>query len=503
LHAVRHNVASFGLFSQSLTAHNDDDAALFLREPTAMGSLTDLTNKANALKASGDLAGAVAAYEQIAEMAPNNGPVIHNLAGALGDAGRNAEAVIHAKRALATGLDAPETWLVLARALAGDGKPDDAVGAFRECVKRRPADRIAQRELAQLVWMLTGDLEKSLASVTDALARMPGAVDLQLLRAEIIGQSGDAEGEYREVSAILKTADAGNPALMLAVANAAHAAGKYADALDHALAAMALAPQDRSINAGMARAYLAIGDAREASLLASRLHATYPLDQHYIALQAIAWRMIGDERYHQIYNYHRFVATFPLSCPKGWNSAEAYVDELVAALDRRHQYLTHPFGQSVRTGSQLPSIFSLGDPVLNAYSEAIRGPVQSYLHRLGAGGDPLRVRNRGGHKIFSAWSVRLKSSGFHIDHVHPEGWLSSASHLRMPPAKDANDRSGWLKFGEPGIPTAPKLAAEHFVKPQIGVMAIFPSYMWHGTVPFSSDVTRLTVAIDLVPAPPI
>jgi hypothetical protein len=30
------------------------------------------------------------------------------------------------------------------------------------------------------------------------------------------------------------------------------------------------------------------------------------------------------------------------------------------------------------------------------------------------------------------------------------------------------------------------------------MLVLFPSYMWHGTAPFSSDGTRLTCAFDLV-----
>ncbi len=47
--------------------------------------------------------------------------------------------------------------------------------------------------------------------------------------------------------------------------------------------------------------------------------------------------------------------------------------------------------------------------------------------------------------------------------------------------------------------TRPKLEAEHFVKPPPGLLVLFPSYMWHGTVPFSGEAPRLTVAFDLIP----
>ncbi len=30
-------------------------------------------------------------------------------------------------------------------------------------------------------------------------------------------------------------------------------------------------------------------------------------------------------------------------------------------------------------------------------------------------------------------------------------------------------------------------------------IAIFPSYMWHGTIPFDTAETRTTIAFDIVP----
>ena len=58
---------------------------------------------------------------------------------------------------------------------------------------------------------------------------------------------------------------------------------------------------------------------------------------------------------------------------------------------------------------------------------------------------------------------------------------------------------GVLTFGEPGIVTTPPLAAEYTVRPEVGMLVLFPSYFWHGTVPFSSNQARLTVAFDAVP----
>jgi hypothetical protein len=104
-----------------------------------------------------------------------------------------------------------------------------------------------------------------------------------------------------------------------------------------------------------------------------------------------------------------------------------------------------------------------------------------------------------------------------VDHVHQEGWLSSAFYVELPDVVTKPDartgsaqgknkteggdsaRQGWIRFGQPGSPVQPVQTAQHFVKPEPGMLVLFPSYMWHGTVPFTGKQSRLTVAMDVVP----
>jgi len=95
--------------------------------------------------------------------------------------------------------------------------------------------------------------------------------------------------------------------------------------------------------------------------------------------------------------------------------------------------------------------------------------------------------------------VRLRPGGFHIDHVHPLGWLSSAYYVSLPDLSDENSRAGWLRFGRPGLRLT-GCRPEWFVRPEAGMLALFPSYFWHGTVPFERGDQRLTAAFDVVPA---
>ena len=190
----------------------------------------------------------------------------------------------------------------------------------------------------------------------------------------------------------------------------------------------------------------------------------------------------------------------PLDTPRGWPTLDAYLAELKPALERLHPFRSHPIDQSLRHGSQSSNL-PIEDPVIAAFFEAIDGPIRRYVTALGKGRDAVRKRSQGGYKLKGSWSVRLRPAGFHADHIHPEGWLSSACYIDLPrTVAGSAGREGWIKFGEPGAATYPKLGPEHFVEPAPGLLVLFPSYMWHGTVPFTGDQHRLTVAFDVLPA---
>ena len=37
------------------------------------------------------------------------------------------------------------------------------------------------------------------------------------------------------------------------------------------------------------------------------------------------------------------------------------------------------------------------------------------------------------------------------------------------------------------------------IQPKPGRLVLFPSYMWHGTIPFQQNAVRTTIAFDVVP----
>ena len=232
--------------------------------------------------------------------------------------------------------------------------------------------------------------------------------------------------------------------------------------------------------------------------------AREPLGQKWIAYEATAARLLGEPRYQELFDYDRFIRCYDLEPPPGWSSMGQLNAALVEALDARHAFQSHPLDQSLLNGSQTTrNLVADPDPLVQAVLAAFVEPIRCYVQELGHDvAHPFLARNVGAAVIKAGWSVKLHRGGFHVNHYHNEGWISSAYYVALP--EEVNDtvvRSGWLKFGEPRFATPQAEAVKH-IQPRTGMLVLFPSYMWHGTNPILGPRVRTTIAFDAVPSRP-
>jgi Flp pilus assembly protein TadD len=427
----------------------------------------------------GDFSGCERELRQAVRLAPSDGPAEFALASICNRLGREAEAEAAARRAIAKGMDDPHCYLLLGRILGKQGRFAEAESAWRAAIRRDPSSPQGQRELAELVWMQTGDLAKARAELDAA----PQTAEIVTITVNLLQGAGEEDAAY----ALAASRASRDPSLHVLAARAALARDPRAAERHLAAAPPGITPLTRAKTE--IEVDLALGRARQAIARAEALQAARPADQHATALLATALRLAGDPRYRALYDYERLVGTYRIDPPEGWSSLEDYLRDLGQALDDIHGPLTHPVGQSLRHGSQtMRALFDYPQAPIRALFAAIDPPIRRHIAAIGVPGQD--------YSIAGAWSVRLNSGGFHINHVHPEGWISSAFYVRTP--KDMKGTEGFLKFGEPGPPTAPPLKEEHLVKPEPGLLVLFPSYMWHGTVPFASQQKRLSCAFDIV-----
>ena len=421
---------------------------------------------------------AVGAWQSLVRVDPDDPNAEYGLAATLYAAAREEEAEAACRRAIAKGLDGAPPWLFLGRLLSLQSRLDEAEEALREAVERDSLSVDGRRELAQLIWMRTADLARARVVFDTA----PQSLEITTLTVKLLQDAGDDAAAY----ALAAERAERDPSLHLLAARMAVRVDPQA--CDRHLALTPPWLNARAKAKGEIEADLALGRGADAAGRSEALHAAHPDDHYVTALLATAWRLAGDERWRTLYDYGRLVRSYRIEAPGGWSTPGAYLADLERTLDRLHGPLaTHPVGQSLRHGSQTQrSLLDYPDPEIRAFFDAIDAPIRQHLAAIG---------ETGGYDIAGAWSVRLNRGGHHVDHVHPQGWLSSAFYVRTPRGEG---REGWIRFGEPGVPTSPKLEAEHWIQPEPGMLVLFPSYMWHGTTPFFSDETRLTCAFDLV-----
>ncbi|HEY0198560.1 MAG TPA: putative 2OG-Fe(II) oxygenase [Rhodanobacter sp.] len=455
-----------------------------------------------ALAALGRPQEAVDVYRRIADASPDNPAAMHALAMALGAANQHAEAEQTAGSVLTRGHRTAAVHFTHARSLIALGDFDRAERALRDCLQLELRLADAQSHLARLVWMRTGDTAQTTEVLDQALQAFAGDDALRAAKAAILQGAGDARGAY----ACLAEQAAGTQASPALLVRAGLAALDFDPATSLALAERALhaSPGNAAARNLLLAAQLGVGDAHSALRHCETLLASAPDDQYLVALQTTTWRLLGDERYLALCDYPRLALPQTLPVPSSWPDLATFLADLKRSLERLHNPTGHPLlFQSLRHGTETTEDLTRNaDPAIQALFRAFDAPIREYLAHVGHGIDPLRRRNNGTYRFNGSWSVRLRRSGYHNNHVHPRGWISSAFYVDLPDSMaDASGTDGCLAFGQPGILTTPPLHAEHVVRPQPGMLVLFPSYFWHGTVPFASDQTRLTVAFDVLPDP--
>lgn len=456
---------------------------------------------ASALKAMFRHDEALAADRRAAAMFPSSGSAWHNLATTLCELGRGKEALEALERGFSKGLDSPLSWQVKARAHVACGELEAAEAAYREATRRAPNLPALAAEHADFIWMARGDLAEAQARLDQAFHAGASPAQLLLAKAKLL----DSAGEGRQAATLLDRASAQLPdelSLVVAAAQAALEADLLEDADRHACTAERLAPDDPAVLVQATIVDLALGRTGPARLSIGKALERAPLDQSVLAWAATAARAAGDPLYRELCDYETMVGVYDLEPPPGWSTQADFLRDLSAALDRHHVMAEHPSAQSLRHGTQTTYRLSgSSDVAIQAFFKAIDGPIREYLAKLGSGSDPLRRRNEGDYRLVGAWSVRLRPGGFHLDHMHNEGWISSAFYVETPEdALEREGKDGWLRLGRPPFKTVPDLPAERFVRPKSGRLVLFPSYMWHGTMPFRTEERRTTIAFDLLPA---
>jgi len=392
----------------------------------------------------------------------------------------------------------PAMAFTAGRVFLGVGQRDQALSAFQQALAVPETTGPALKQFINIIRMDVDD-EKATQTLQQILTQNPqhqslqweaagiflelGRADLafaaldnqdklvgahpftDFMRASLLTETGEGEKAFPLIEKVMQS-KAASPAMLRTFANAALMAGKPEAALKAAQTAL---PRN-------------------------------PSDQYWIAIFANALRALGKD-YQSILDYEALVRVYDIDAPAEYDSLPEFMSALNEALDQLHSRNYRPIGQSAKDGTQTSFDLRFApNRVIQDFFQSMEYPIMDYLKAVGQDQDhPLLRHNKGGYRLSEAWSVRQMGGGAHKNHLHNNSWLSATFFVDVPKkVSSEKTKKGWLKFGEPPF-TAPGLEAEHFVAPKIGRLVLFPSYMWHGTVEFPKNQSRLSLSFNILP----
>ena len=434
---------------------------------------------------------ALQSLRRAAQMAPDSVRIAHALARTLYEAGLpSLEAY---GRALKLAPTDTEVLAGMTSAFVAEGEADTAIAGLERILSRSPQWIEGHVLLAKLRWA-QGEREQFARSLDSATSAMPQLLDLwrewiiALMHAE----------QWDEVLRVIAKGRAAMGEQTLFAVNEAIVHAERGDDFERAEAMLLPFADlaDGTVQVRRVRHYLRWGRPEQADAIIGEW-TERPEAFMFWPYASVAWRMLGDPRWEWLEGDERFVGVYDIS------DRLPPLDALADTLRRLHTLSGQPLEQSLRGGTQTDGdIFTHIDPVLVQLREAIRQTVAEHAAKLPPfqEGHPLLGPPREPIGFTGAWSVRLQSGGFHANHVHPAGWISSALYVVLPPDLGQNE-AGYLTLGDPRAPTFKvELPPFRTIEPRPGRLALFPSYMWHGTRPFGEG-ERMTVAFDVAVPP--
>jgi tetratricopeptide (TPR) repeat protein len=368
-------------------------------------------------------------------------------------------AVELARSALDGAPDNPSLHLILARALAGAGKPGEAAAGLRQALSRLPDHEPLYEELAH------------------ALARQ-GEVEAAL---------DCARGRDSPWAPVF--------AFKLLVRQ-----GRGAEARELEPAVAAESPADADLL--NMRAKRARGDAEELLRLCDEVLAHEPGAAHAIHHKTVALAQLGRGREAAaLMGLDRLLSIAPLPAPSGFGGEEEFREAVRDEIIANPSLHSDPAGHATRSGLRTGTFPAAGDRAAPALVAAIRAAVEAFAEALT--GDHPFVQARPSRATLTAWALLFRGAGHQLPHHHPGCWLTGVYYVSAGydlPRPDA-PRPGMIRIGmlpdwagvEPPWPVIE-------VEPVPGTLLLFPSFVPHETVPPGDGAERISVAFDVAAA---
>lgn len=512
----------FNAFNQGQLAVVETEAKRLLKQYPKAFVLHNLLGNAQASQ--GKASEAILAFKTALDLDPTVGELHFNVGILLTNLNRIDEAIAHYKKAVKLKPTLTDAHYNLGSALQAQGKLDAAAQAFQTAIAQQPGffEAIANlgvvlqaqgkmaeaantyqqalrlRQDAQLFYNL-GTAYTNQGKLTDAVTAYQNALQLKPNYAEAHSNLGEVlrdQGRYEESVAAYQNALSINPDLPVANYSLAvylYDRGDLENALSHFQKSQYADWQERSLyclyKTGKFDEFKAGLDALKSARHSSPFLAT--LAGHY------AENFGTDNDYNFCKNPLDYVCHIEIPELKG---DSPLLQKLLADIE--HADMQEKMQGRLHNGVQSAgNLFKRDEATFQEVAQLVARAIDTYRHNFTTS-DSIFIKDFPKHTEFaSSWYVKMRSGGHLTSHIHEEGWVSGALYLAMPTQKK-NPDEGSIELSTHGdnYPKQHNNFATKTIAPSVGDVVMFPSSVFHRTIPFSSDEARICIAFDLKPA---
>jgi uncharacterized protein (TIGR02466 family) len=489
-----------------------------------------------------DPAASVDAYERALALEPARADLGLRLCRALVECGRLTDARARLQALASAPAEAlepelrREAWLALAELELMDGQRRQAVG-IAERLLLTAADDVAALQLKARGLKALGAIEAAQVAAARAVELSPSPT-ARLLLASVLATSPDRIERLRGLELAqppeLRGLDAGQADGLLAELQLG--LGQFQDAIGSAERAVALQPTradwwlhgidaaqaiggpQRALKAietapqvvqshpliGVrhARQLLALGRAGEALNTVDRVLREASQEQEAIALRGLALDRLGHPAEAQRWlACEAFVQASRPNPPPGFRGTEEFLSTLGTEIRRHPSLRMEPLGRPARRAAQTGDLLTGGGIAAQGLARMIEAEIDTFLRRLKPDTARPFLRRLPTRYQLRFWGNRMEAGGELVSHLHAGRWLSGVYFVKLPVSLGtrSDEPSGWLEFNRPPSPL-PEASASNLrvVRPEEGVLLLYPAYLWHRTVPFAGMGERISVSFDLL-----
>jgi len=474
----------------------------------------------------GKYAEAAQTYRQALQIDPNVAEIHFNLGVALANLGRLDDAMACYRKAIALNPRLAVAHFNLGFALQQLGQFADAAASYRKAVTLEPGFYEAYGNLGTVL-QKQGKLEEAVASYRKALVIHADARGHFNLGTALRDQGKHAEAGDCYLKALALDpdyADAHNN-----LGEIFRDQGRMDDAIKCYQAALALDPDHPNANYNMGEFLYLAGKYHEAKEYFERsrfedwqervlvcLYRTEQYQEFRDRLQALAATgrpstLLATLSTHYATN---FGVDNPYDhCPRPMELAyhgriDALAEPDSPLLADLLRDITHTEIAERKQGRLYYGIQSAGNLLKRPESsfqqlaELIKQKIREYRAHY-AGEDCGLIRAFPDEVEFSSsWYLKMSKGGHLTSHIHEEGWISGCVYLALPSNKQ-DETEGAFAVSTDGddYPRQHDNFPSRIIVQQVGDIVLFPSSLFHRTIPFHSDEERVCVAFDVKPRP--